>query len=74
MEDEHLEALREAVKSRRRKETLEEAVGRVARKRGLDFSAYVNIISEVRERARDDGKSADEAAEAILSKCGKDAE
>jgi len=66
--------LREAVESRRRKETLEEAVGRVARKRDLDFSAYVNIMSEVRERARDDGKTVDEAAEAILSKGSEDSE
>lgn len=74
MEEKHIQALSEAVESRRRKESLEEAVGRVARKRGLDFSAYVNIMSEVRERARDDGKTVDEAAQAILSKGSKDPE
>ncbi|MBN1677697.1 MAG: hypothetical protein JW880_04090 [Candidatus Thermoplasmatota archaeon] len=74
MEEEHLKALREAFESRRRKESLEEAVGRVARKRGLDFSAYVRIMSEVRERARDDGKTVDETAQAILGKGSKDSE
>ncbi len=74
MEEKHIQALSEAVESRRRKESLDEAVGRVARKRGLDFSAYVNIMSEVRERARDDGKTVDEAAQAILSKGSKDPE
>ncbi len=74
MEEQHLEILREAVDTHRRKESLEQAVGRVARKRGLDFSAYVGIMSEVRERARADKKTVDEAASIILRECGKDAE
>lgn len=73
MEKERLDALREAVESRRRKEPLEEAVGRVARKRGLDFSAYVNIMSEVRELAREEGKTVDEAAKMVLGKGREDA-
>jgi hypothetical protein len=74
MDEERLEALREAVENRRKKESLEEAVGRVARKRGLDFSAYVNIMSEVRELARDSNRTLDEAAKVILRKGSQDAE
>lgn len=74
MDEERLEALREAVENRRKKESLEEAVGRVARKRGLDFSAYVNIMSEVRELARESNRTLDEAAKAILRKGCEDAE
>jgi len=66
MEKAHIEALREAVEGQRRKESLEEAVGRVARKKGLDFSSYVAIMSEVRERARADKSAPEEAAKAIL--------
>lgn len=74
MEEQRLEILREAAETRRRKESLEEAVGRVARKRGLDFSAYVGIMSEVRERARDDKTTVDEAASILLRTHGEDAE
>lgn len=74
MEKERFDALREAVESRRRKESLEEAVGRVARKRGLDFSAYVSIMSEVRELALEECKTVDETAKMILGKRREDAE
>jgi len=74
MEEQHIEILREAVDTHRRKESLEQAVGRVARKRGLDFSAYVGIMSEVRERACADKKTVDEAACIILRERGQDAE
>lgn len=74
MEEQHLEILREAVETHRRKESLEQAVGRVARKRGLDFSAYVGIMSEVRERARVDKKPVDEAAKVLLREHGEDSE
>ncbi len=62
------------METRRRKESLEEALGRVARKRGLDFSAYVNMMSDVRERARHDRVTVEEAAKRILSKSGEDAQ
>jgi len=74
MEQERLEALREAVKSRRKKETLEAAVGRIARKKGLDFSSYVNIMSEVRDRAHEEGVTVEKAAETILGEGGEDPE
>lgn len=74
MEKEHLEALKEAVEGQRKRESLEEAVGRVARKRGFDFSAYVAIMSEVRERARADKGTPEEAAKAILSDEGENAQ
>lgn len=74
MDEERLEALREAVETRRKRESLEEAVGRVARKRGLDFSAYVSIMSEVRELARGRNQTLDEAAKTVLRECREDAE
>jgi len=74
MEAQHIEILREAVETRRRKESLEQAVGRVARKRELDFSDYVGIMSEVRERALAEKKTVDEAARVLLRKHGEDAE
>lgn len=74
MQRDRYEVLREAVETRRRKESLEEAVGRVARKRGLDFSAYVSIMSEVRDCAHDEGKNVDDAAKMILGKGSEDTE
>jgi len=74
MEEQHLEILKEAVETHRRKESLEQAVGRVARKRGLDFSAYVGIMSAVRERAHADKSTVDEAASMILRERGQDVE
>jgi len=66
MDLEDREVLEESLERMRRKDTLEQAVGRVARKRGLDFSAYVRIISEVRERAHSSGTDQENAARDIL--------
>jgi hypothetical protein len=56
----------------RRRETFEEALGRTARKRGLDFSGYVRIISEVRELARSKGTDPESAARDMLRESDKD--
>lgn len=72
MDPEDRGVLRETLERMRRRETLEEALGRVARKRGLDFSAYVRIISEVRDRAHSTGTDQENAARAILGESGKD--
>jgi hypothetical protein len=72
MDPEDREVLGESLERMRRKETLEEALGRVARKRGLDFSAYVRIISEVRELARSSGTNQEDAARSILREGDKD--
>jgi hypothetical protein len=66
MDPEDREVLGESLERMKRKETLEHAVGRVARKRGLDFSAYVRIMSEVRERAHSSGTDQEKAARDIL--------
>lgn len=72
MDPEDREVLRESLERMRRKETLEEALGRVARKRGLDFSAYVRIMSEVRELAHSSKTDQVDAARTILGQSDKD--
>jgi signal recognition particle GTPase len=67
MEPELLDVLREAVKTRQRKEELERAVGRTLRRRDLDFKIYVQIMSELRETADTDKISTEEAAAKILA-------
>jgi hypothetical protein len=48
------ELLKEALDIKLRKEELEHALGRVLRKRGLDFERYVIITSALREARRKD--------------------
>lgn len=67
MEPELLDILREAVKTRQRKEELERAVGRTLRRRNLDFGIYVQIMSELRGIAGSDKISVDEAAAKLLA-------
>jgi hypothetical protein len=60
------ELLKEALDIRLRKEELEHALGRVLRKRGLDFERYVLITSALRaERRKDEGLN--EAALRLIS-------
>jgi hypothetical protein len=49
-----LELLKEAVEAKLRKEELEHALGRVLRKRSLDFERYVVITSLLREERKKD--------------------
>jgi len=66
MEQELLEVLREAVERRQRREELERSIGRALRRRGLGFEVYIAMTSEIRERARRDGTTVDEAAAGLL--------
>jgi aryl-alcohol dehydrogenase-like predicted oxidoreductase len=66
MDKERLEVLREAQRIRQRKEDLERAIGRAARKSGHDFQYYVAMVSELRELAASKGVSMDQVAEGLL--------
>ena len=46
-----IEILRDAHGTRQRKESVERAVGRTVRRRGLDFAVYIRLMSELREFA-----------------------
>ncbi|OGS42144.1 MAG: hypothetical protein A3K67_01105 [Euryarchaeota archaeon RBG_16_62_10] len=58
--------LREALDTRRRKEALEQALGRSVRKREANFSTYIGIMSELREIARSEKSSVEDAARKVL--------
>lgn len=72
MDPGHKDILRDALATRRRKESLEQAVGRSVRKREADFSVYVGIMSELRELARSEGSSVEEAARKVLGEKDQD--
>lgn len=67
MEPALLAVLSEAIKTRQRKEELERSVGRVLRRREMDFKIYVQMMSELREVARTEEISLDDAAKKLLS-------
>ncbi len=55
------EILKEALRSRH-EETFERSLGRVVRKHGGSYADYVELMSRVRERAREDKVDVAEAA------------
>ncbi len=44
--------IKEALAEQMRKEPFERALGKVLRRRGLDFEVYISIMSDVREEAK----------------------
>lgn len=58
-------AVGEALSTQLRKEPFEKALGRTLRRKGLEFDRYVVIMSEIRERARKDQSSLEDAARLI---------
>ena len=62
MDPDTVSIVKEAVSTRLRDETLERAIGRTVRRRGLDFSRYIQVMSALRELAVERGVTADEAA------------
>lgn len=66
MDEEDLSLVREAWRTRLRDETLERSMGRTVRRRGLEFSRYVAIMSLIRESAEAKGMSPDEFVESLL--------
>jgi hypothetical protein len=71
MDPETASIVKEAVETRLRNETIERAIGRAVRRRGLDFSRYIQVMSAVRELASEKKLSADEAAEGLAEENGK---
>lgn len=58
--------VQEAVRTRLREEAIERSVGRTVRRRGLEFSDYIRVMSDLRELAKERKVSVDEAAESFL--------
>jgi hypothetical protein len=50
----------------RRREEFEQAVGRAARKRGLSFEFYIQLMGEVREMSRKEGLPIEKAVRKLL--------
>jgi hypothetical protein len=63
--------VKEAVETRLRNETIERAIGRTVRRRALDFSRYIQVMSALRELASERKVSPDEAAESLAKDEGK---
>jgi len=67
MDDEGLKIVREALDTQLREEDFDRAVGRTVRRRNLDFKKYIQVMGELRELARSEGISIEEAARRLLS-------
>ena len=61
------EVLAEAIKNRRGKETLEQAVGRAVRNRAGKYVDYMRIMADVRDLAEAKGISVEEAAKELAN-------
>ena len=62
MNDAEREALKTAVEKQRNKEPFESSLARNFSKVGLDYASYILVISEVREVAKREKMSLEEAA------------
>ena len=56
------EALRRAVESQRRDESFEKSLGRALRANDLDYDAYISLVSELRDLAKQKKTSLESAA------------
>lgn len=72
MDPDSVSVIKEAVSTRLRDETIERAVGRTVRRRGLDFSRYIQVMSALREVAVERKVTPEEAAEALCEGEGED--
>lgn len=71
MDQETVSIVQEAVRTRLRNETIERAIGRTVRRRGLDFPRYIQVVSDLRDLARDRKTTQDEAAEGLAKEKGE---
>lgn len=71
MDPEQLDLLREALSVQQRKEELERAIGRAVRRKNLDFKVYIQVVGELREKARENGIGLDEMARRLLDNQNK---
>jgi len=65
MDPEAVSIVQEAMRTRLRNETVERAIGRAVRRRGLEFSRYIQVMSDLRDEAKARKTSVEEAAEAL---------
>jgi DNA-binding winged helix-turn-helix (wHTH) protein len=65
MDPESASIVAEAVRTRLRDETIERSVGRTIRRRGLEFSKYIQVMSDLRDRAAEGKVTVDEVAESL---------
>lgn len=70
MDPETESIVREAARTRLRNETIERAIGRTVRRRGLDYSRYIQVMSEVRDLAKKRKVTSEEAADALAEEKG----
>jgi len=66
LSSEEREAILEALSQARKKVAFEQTLGRTVRKRGMDFDAYIRLISEIRDIARKRRISMEESARALV--------
>lgn len=62
MDPEAVSIVVEAARTRLRNETIERSIGRTVRRRGLDFSRYIQIMSDLRDLAKERKVTTEEAA------------
>ena len=62
-----MKAVRNAIDGMRKKDIFEKVLGKEMRRAGLDYEAYIRVISDVRDRARKDKVDLVKAAETYLS-------
>ncbi len=64
---EEAEAVREALSQQRKDQPFEQSLGRAMRRVGLDFDAYVRVMSEIRDAARKGKTPVERAAKEMLA-------
>lgn len=72
MTDQHWQVLASALDKRRRDDTPETAVGREARRAGMNYQDYLDIMQAVRDRARRDRCDPWQAARALVDEQKED--
>ena len=59
--------MRKAIDSMRKKDVFEKVLGREMRRAGLEYEAYIRVISDIRDLAKKEPTDLVKAAEAYLS-------
>ena len=62
-----MQAVRKAIDSMRKKDVFEKVLGREMRRAGLDYEAYVRVISDIRDLMKKEPAGLVRAAEIYLS-------
>lgn len=65
MDPESVSIVAEAARTKLRNETIERSVGRTVRRRGLDYSRYIQAMSDLRDLAKERKVTAEEAAQSL---------